>query len=272
MLNGRDVTEHGKPMDWAFVAEDADAYLPRSPMVEREVRTDAVLLHGRHGGAWSNVACRIRFDEATVGPSVAATRRWFAAHDVGEFRWLIGPSASPDGVAALLQERGASLDEDEPELTAMVLDREPPVVPGVLVRRVTTFADYLRMEEMREAVFGSRDIDDDERRARWSEFEAAGSLAYLARVDGTPVSFGIMVPTEAGPMLLAGGVTLPEYRGRGAYRALIRARWDAAQRVGAPALVTQAQAASRPILERLGFQATAVIKVLVDRLSGASPV
>jgi hypothetical protein len=55
-------------------------------------------------------------------------------------------------------------------------------------------------------------------------------------------------------------------------RALVRARWDAAQRVGTPALVTQAQAASRPILERLGFRATAVIKVLVDRPAGVSPV
>jgi GNAT superfamily N-acetyltransferase len=259
-------------MDWASVAEDADAYLPPSAMAEREVRSDAVLLHGRDGGAWSNLASRIRFDEATVEPSVVATRRWFADRAVGEFRWLIGPSATPRGVAHLLLERGASPDEDEPELTAMVLDGEPPAVPGVVVRPVTTFADYLQMEEVRDAVFGRRDIDDDERRARWFQFETAGSLGYLAQVDGTPVSFGIMNRTEAGPMLLAGGVTLPEHRGRGAYRALVRARWDAAQRVGAPALVTQAQAASRPILERLGFRATGVIKVLVDRLPGASTV
>lgn len=121
-------------------------------------------------------------------------------------------------------------------------------------------------------MFGSRDIDDEERRARWSQFERTGALAYLALARGTPVSFGIMNRTEAGPMLLAGGVTLPEHRGHGAYSALVRARWDAAQRAGAPALVTQAQAASRPILERLGFRATGIIKVLVDRLSGGSPV
>lgn len=89
------MTEQDKPTDWAFVAEDADAYLPPSAMVEREVRTDVVLLHGREGGAWSNLASRIRFEEATVEASVAATRRWFADRDVGEFRWLIGPSATP---------------------------------------------------------------------------------------------------------------------------------------------------------------------------------
>lgn len=259
-------------MDWASVAEDADAYLPPSPMAEREVRADVVLLHVRDGGAWSNLACRIRFDDATVEPSVAATRRWFTDRDVGEFHWLIGPSATPQGVASLLLKRGASLDEDEPELTAMVLDREPPAVPGVKVRAVTTFADYVRMEKIREAVFGNRDIDEEERRARWSQFERAGALAYLALDGGAPVSFGIMNQTEPGPMLLAGGVTLPEHRGRGAYRALVRARWDAAERRGSPALVTQAQAASRPILERLGFRATGVIAVLVDRLSGSDPV
>jgi hypothetical protein len=255
-------------MDWASVAEDADAYLPPSPMAEREVRTDVVLLHGRDGGAWSNLACRIRFNEATLETGVATTRRWFADREVGEFRWLIGPSATPRGVATQLLERGASPDEDEPELTAMVLDREPPAVSGVVVRPVKTFADYLRMEKIREAVFGSRDINDEERRARWSEFEAAGSLAYLAHVDDTAVSFGAMVRTDAGPMLLAGGVTLPEHRGHGAYRALVRARWDVAQQLGAPALVTQGQAASRPILERLGFRATGVIMVLVDRPRG----
>jgi GNAT superfamily N-acetyltransferase len=269
---GKAVSEHREPMDWASVAEDADAYLLPSPMAEREVRTNVVLLHGRDGGAWSNLASRIRFDGATVEPSVAAIRRWFVDRDVGEFRWLVGPSATPRGVASLMLKRGASPDGDEPELTAMVLDREPPAVPGVVVRPVTTFADYVRMEEIREAVFGSSEIDDEGRRARWSEFKAASSLAYLALADGTPVSFGVMNRTEVGPMLLAGGVTLPEYRGRGAYRALVRARWDAAKRLGAPALVTQAQAASRPILERLGFRATGVIKVLVDRPSGASPV
>src|SRR6266581_2594992 len=79
-----------------------------------------------------------------------------------------------------------------------------------------------------------------------------------------PSRIGVMYPTEPVPMLLAGGVTLPVARGRGAYRALVHARWKAARRAGAPALVTQAQAGSRPILEHLGFRATGTIDVLVD--------
>ena len=60
----------------------------------------------------------------------------------------------------------------------------------------------------------------------------------------------------------------PHARGRGAYRALVRARWDASQAMGAPALVTQAKAASRPILERLGFRTAGSIVVLVDFVAG----
>ena len=51
------------------------------------------------------------------------------------------------------------------------------------------------------------------------------NVVYLAYVDGQPVarasgSFG----DEA--VSLFGGSTLPEARGRGAYRALVAARWE----------------------------------------------
>jgi len=93
---------------------------------------------------------------------------------------------------------------------------------------------------------------------------------YLAEIGGRPVAYGVMRRTYCGPWLLAGGVTLPEARGHGAYRALVRERWDAALAIGAPALVTQAQAASRPILERLGFRSAGSIAVLIDRAGDAA--
>jgi GNAT superfamily N-acetyltransferase len=252
--------------DWAFVAEDADTYQYLPPSVTRDVRPDVVLICRPDEGAWSKLASRVRFEAATVASGIAASRGWFADRRVAEFRWLIGPSATPAGIVPLLLARGAARDEAEPDLTAMVLDREPPSVDGIPVRPVASFVDFEQMEQIRDEVFGRPDgTGRATRRARWSEFQAAGSLAYLAEVDGAPVSFGVMDRTEAGPMLLAGGVTLPRFRGRGAYRALVHARWEAAERAGAAVLVTQAQAASRPILERLGFRSTGTIEVLVDR-------
>ena len=61
----------------------------------------------------------------------------------------------------------------------------------------------------------------------------------------------------------AGGATLPEARGRGCYRALVRARWDEAAKLGLPGLAVQAQyGSSAPILRRLGFVETATIHTL----------
>ena len=61
-------------------------------------------------------------------------------------------------------------------------------------------------------------------------------------------------------MTLFGGATLPEARGRGAYRALVAARWEDAVARGTPVLVTQAGAMSRPILARLGFREVCEIR------------
>jgi hypothetical protein len=63
---------------------------------------------------------------------------------------------------------------------------------------------------------------------------------------------------------MIGGGVLPAARGRGIYRALVRARWDDAVAAGTPALCTQAGAMSRPILEGLGFQPVAEHEILLD--------
>ncbi|HTX49603.1 MAG TPA: GNAT family N-acetyltransferase, partial [Caulobacteraceae bacterium] len=53
---------------------------------------------------------------------------------------------------------------------------------------------------------------------------------------------------------------VPDYRGRGAYRALVAARADEARRRGHRFLTVDARETSRPILERLGFQPLATVR------------
>jgi GNAT superfamily N-acetyltransferase len=65
---------------------------------------------------------------------------------------------------------------------------------------------------------------------------------------------------------LFGGSVLPAARGRGVYRALVRARWDHAVARGTPVLVVQAGAMSRPVLTGLGFESHCEIRLMVDRL------
>jgi predicted N-acetyltransferase YhbS len=253
-------------VDWGLVAEDADAYQELPGTIERSMRPGVVLVHGRSADAWSNLATRVRFDEGAIAHRVASVRAWFEHRSVDEFRWLIGPSATPAGLIDSLIELGARRDETEPELTAMVLDHEPPAVRGIQVHAASTVEDFGEMERIRREVFGGPPMTSDELEAGWAaQATITRPNSFLARLDGEAVAYGVMRRTDRGPFLLAGGVTVPRARGRGAYRALVRARWDAAKALGASALVTQAQSASRPILERLGFRASGSISVFVDR-------
>jgi GNAT superfamily N-acetyltransferase len=103
--------------------------------------------------------------------------------------------------------------------------------------------------------------------AKWEErVRSDNGASYLAYVDGKLVAFGEMLflPFAA---FLSGATTRPDYRGRGVYRALVRARWEEAARRGTPALIIVAGSMSRPILERLGFRAVAEQHLLLDRAS-----
>ena len=66
-------------------------------------------------------------------------------------------------------------------------------------------------------------------------------------------------------MFLIGGSTAQWARGRGVYRALVRARWDYAVGRRTPALVTHAMPdTSYPILRRMGFEEVCAIRRLED--------
>ena len=82
------------------------------------------------------------------------------------------------------------------------------------------------------------------------------SVAVVAVADGQPVSGG-RVDFEDGVAFagLYGGITVPEYRGRGLYRATVAKRAELARERGYRWLYSDALPTSRPILEQLGFVA-----------------
>jgi GNAT superfamily N-acetyltransferase len=82
------------------------------------------------------------------------------------------------------------------------------------------------------------------------------AVAVVAVVDGQPVSGGrIDFEEETEFAGLFGGVTLPEYRGRGLYRATVAKRAELARERGYRWLYVDALPTSQPILERNGFVA-----------------
>jgi GNAT superfamily N-acetyltransferase len=84
----------------------------------------------------------------------------------------------------------------------------------------------------------------------------ANAAAVVAFVDGRPVSGGrVDLDPDTEFAGLFGGVTLPEYRRRGLYRATVLKRAEIARGRGYRYLYVDALPTSRPILERLGFVA-----------------
>lgn len=179
-------------------------------------------------------------------------------------QWEIGSAAEPVGLVDALLERGLARD-DEPFAIAMVLDRPPPPpAADVTARRVRTVEEYIGAHEVQWAAFGSpADRVAEDRAQLADQFATAPRLMHAAWLGDRIVSAGMFEPTVHG-LALFGGATHPDARGRGAYRTLLAARWAEAQERGTPALLTQAGAMSRPILERVGFRAVGRVDMLVD--------
>jgi hypothetical protein len=212
---------------------------------------------------------RVRLRDDEVEDAVAEVRA--LVPDARSVTWAIGPSATPTGLPGRLRGLGFG-DPDppgQPVFAALALDREPPHVDGVEVRRVESFEDFLAGLEVVLAANAFRPEDAARERAEAREtYERRSSRPggeWLAYVDGRPAATAAAVACERG-LFLGGGSTAPWARGRGCYRALVRARWDDAVARGTPALAVHAQhATSRPILERLGFELVCELHELEDR-------
>jgi predicted GNAT family acetyltransferase len=77
---------------------------------------------------------------------------------------------------------------------------------------------------------------------------------YGAYVDDKPVASARMYyPENSQFSSMWGGGTLPEYRGKGVYTALVAARVQEAIGRGRRFLTIDASPMSRPIVEKLGF-------------------
>jgi GNAT superfamily N-acetyltransferase len=131
--------------------------------------------------------------------------------------------------------------EPEDEETVMVAEAAaiPPPPQDVELRLATD-----EFVELAAGVFGRRSSLPDV------------AVAVVAVADGQPVSGG-RIDFEDGVDFagLFGGVTVPEYRGRGLYRATVAKRAELARERGYRWLYSDSLPTSRPILERMGFAA-----------------
>ena len=179
-------------------------------------------------------------------------------------RWWIAEPLDAE-LGPRLERAGIVPAGDEPVLAAMALaEAPPPGPPEVEARPAGSLAEYRTGVEIEVEAFALDAALHEEIRAatarRYEEEHLSGQAPrFVALLDGEPVATALAITADRG-LFLVSGATRETARGRGAYRALVRARWDFAAQRGTPGLVVTAGRHSRPILERLGFETVARLR------------
>ena len=134
---------------------------------------------------------------------------------------------------------------------------EAPAGP-VVVRRIETgpeaVGELTRMLAFQGAVFGND--RGPSVASSLAELESGDSEFWIAEVGDRVVCAGRLTPVPGSEFAgVWGGATLPEFRGRGIYRALVAARARSAMERGIRLIHSDCTDMSRPILERSGLRA-----------------
>jgi len=224
---------------------------PESPeaTVEREngvIRVVPVQAGGWAAVTWSDL------DEDSAAAAIAAQVARFTT----EWEWKHYSYDQPTDLPERLRAAGFVAEPAETLLVAEIadLDLDGPTPAGVTLTDVVDQAGVDDLVAVHDLVVGG-----DQSAVGRTVLAALGRspvnpVAVVARGDGRPISSGRLEQHFGTDFAsLWGGGTLPAWRGRGVFRALVahRARIAAAQ--GFRYLQVDASADSRPILNRLGF-------------------
>lgn len=173
------------------------------------------------------------------------------------FEWKLHGHDRPADLPDRLRAAGFVPEDLETVLIAPVapIASDASVPDGVVVREVSEPVDLARIALLQQAIWGEGGgwIDSlaEERAA-----DPDGVRIFVAEAGDVVVCAGwVRLPSGTEFATLWGGGTLPAWRGRGIYRALVARRARLAAERERRYLQVDASDESRPILERLGFVA-----------------
>ncbi|RQX11731.1 GNAT family N-acetyltransferase [Micromonospora ureilytica] len=173
--------------------------------------------------------------------------------------WKLNEHDEPADLADRLRAAGFVPEDRETVVVGPVapLAAALPVAPdGVRLREVTSREDLERIAAMEEEVW-----QEDRSHLVWGlakEIDADPNsiTVVVAEADETVVSAGwVRFPANTGFATMWGGSTLPQWRRRGIYRALVNHRARLADQRGRTLMQVDCSEDSRPILQRLGLVA-----------------
>jgi GNAT superfamily N-acetyltransferase len=217
------------------------------------------------GSGWSGIAWS-DLDSGTADEVVADQVRFFGAR--GErFEWKLYSYDRPADLGQRLLAEGFVPGEEEALMVAEVAGlvggsrtlADVRLPDGVRLVPVTDEAGIGRLIEVHDRVFGTGHAQL--RSSLTAQLrDSPRSMAMVVAMAGDQPVCSARVDFYAGSEFagLFGGGTLPQWRGRGIYRALVAYRTQLAVARGYRYLQVDASPESRPILERLGFACLAL--------------
>jgi GNAT superfamily N-acetyltransferase len=171
------------------------------------------------------------------------------------FEWKLHGHDRPADLPDRLLAAGLTPEDTETVVIGRVevVASETSLPDGVVIRELRDPRDFARLVQLDESM--SHDdhswIDHlaDERAA-----DPQGLSIFVAEAGGRTVCDGwVRFPSDTEFATFWGGFTLPAWRRRGIYRALVAHRAKLAEERGRRYIEVDASDDSRPILERLGF-------------------
>lgn len=186
---------------------------------------------------------------------IARQRDYFQARGQG-VEWKLRAHDLPADLPERLVAAGFVPQEAATVLLAFAEEvaAEPVLPGGVVLRQVSEAEDLRRFADLQTEVFG---VDCSWVAAHLSAHMSADpdQITILVAEAGDELVCAAFAMYEPGTdfVALLGGATLPKWRGRGIYRAMIAARAREAVARGVRLLHVDASPASAPILRRCGF-------------------
>jgi GNAT superfamily N-acetyltransferase len=173
--------------------------------------------------------------------------------------WKLNGHDAPADLAERLRAAGFEPEDQETVVVGPLaaLAGAVPVLPdGVRLREVTARADLERIAEMEREVWNADRSHLVTGLAKEIEADPQSITVVVAEAGETAVCAGwVRYPRGTGFVTFWGGSTLPQWRGRGIYRALVAYRARLARQRGRTLVQVDCSPESRPILERLGLVA-----------------
>ncbi len=186
----------------------------------------------------------------------ALVRSW----GLDNFHWWVSHATYPADTEEFLLRRGGVVS-DSIQILARELGDEVHTdssFDGIHVELVCDERSLRAASEVETRGWGRSPLGEEDLERRLNEvirdLEEAARFQFVAFINGEPVSTGCCrVEGEFGR--LYGAVTLPEFRSRGAYRAILSARLRQVREVGATIALTRGRTlTSGRILARAGFR------------------